>query len=170
MRARIFSRGTPTGEVWSDIAQHPVAHAHTPRLPREPRRGHVTFDDITSGEKAPLGRILRTFRLRMRTPFQGNPLWLRYLRSHPVAMPVMRNGTFCTTIVRKKRGNRLRIGTRSLPVTWRHFRSGLLPVTSIPVAPPPCTTTSNMTWTVLIYYSYCILYNIVDFHSLLYFL
>ena len=35
--------------------------------------------------------------------------------SHPVAMSVMRNGTYCTTtIVRKKRGNRLR--TRSLPV------------------------------------------------------
>ena len=34
----------PTG---ADIAQLPVAHAHT--LPREPLRGHVTFDDVTSG-------------------------------------------------------------------------------------------------------------------------
>jgi hypothetical protein len=28
----------------------------------------VTFDEVTSGEKAPLGRILRNFRLRMRVP------------------------------------------------------------------------------------------------------
>jgi hypothetical protein len=31
------------------------------------------FDDITSGEKAPLGRILHNFQLRMRALFQGNP-------------------------------------------------------------------------------------------------
>jgi hypothetical protein len=64
-------------------AKHAVVPTHRtsilsacshPTLPREPIRGHVTFDDVTSG-------------------------------SHVV----MRNGTFCTTtIVRKKRGNRLR--------------------------------------------------------------
>jgi len=43
------------------------ACAH-PILPREPQRGHVPFDDVTSGEKAPLWRILRHFRLRMRAP------------------------------------------------------------------------------------------------------
>jgi hypothetical protein len=56
----------------------------------------------------------------------------------------MRNCTFwITTIVRKKRGNRLRMRTRSLPwrhfrsCSWCHFRSGLLPV-SPPDAPPKC--------------------------------
>jgi hypothetical protein len=34
----------------------------------------VTFDYVTSGEKAALGRILRNFRLRIRTPFQGSPI------------------------------------------------------------------------------------------------
>jgi hypothetical protein len=29
------------------------------------------FGHVTSGEKAPLGRILRNFRLRLRAPFQG---------------------------------------------------------------------------------------------------
>jgi hypothetical protein len=44
---------------------------------RAPFQGNplrVTFDDVISGEKAPLGRILRNFRLRMGTPFQWNPL------------------------------------------------------------------------------------------------
>jgi hypothetical protein len=31
----------------------------------------MTFDDVISGQMAPLGRILRNFRLRMRAPFQG---------------------------------------------------------------------------------------------------
>ena len=36
---------------------------------------------------------------------------------YPVSISVMRNGTFCTTtIVRKKRGNRLRMRTPSLTV------------------------------------------------------
>jgi hypothetical protein len=30
----------------------------------------VTFDDVISGQKDPVGRILRNFRLPMRTPFQ----------------------------------------------------------------------------------------------------
>jgi hypothetical protein len=50
-------------------------------------------------------------------------LWLRYLRSHPVAMPVMRNGTFCTTIVRKK--------AREPVAHWHAITSGR--VTSLPV-------------------------------------
>jgi hypothetical protein len=44
---------------------------------KEPLRGHVTFVDVTSGEKATLGQILRNFWLGMRTPF---------LQSLPVAM------------------------------------------------------------------------------------
>jgi hypothetical protein len=39
-------------------------------------------------------------------PFNG------HVTSHPVVMSVMCNDTFCTTIVRKKRGNRLRMRTR----------------------------------------------------------
>ena len=62
--------------------------------------------------------------------------------SNPVAMllPVMHNDTFCTiTIVRKKRGDRLRVRTRSLPVTWLSITSfpvTWFSVTSPPVAPP----------------------------------
>jgi hypothetical protein len=58
-----------------DIAQFPVAHAHTPF-------GHyeVTFHNVTSGQKSPLGRALRNLRLRMRTP-NGTPKG-----SLPVAM------------------------------------------------------------------------------------
>ena len=33
----------------------------------------LTFDDVTSGEKTPLGRILRNLRLRMRTPPPREP-------------------------------------------------------------------------------------------------
>ena len=33
----------------------------------------VTFDDVISGQKAPLGWILHNVRFRMRTPFQGAP-------------------------------------------------------------------------------------------------
>jgi hypothetical protein len=58
-------------------------------LPREPRRGYVT--------------------LKVTWPL---------MTSHPVAMSVMRNGTFCTTtIVRKKRREKIRACTRD------HFRS-----------------------------------------------
>jgi hypothetical protein len=88
-------------------------------------------------------------------PFQGNPEEVTWclMTSHPVAMSVMRSGTFCTTtIVRKKRGNRLRMRTRSLPVmclpvpvTWLLMTS--FPVTSLPVAPHQIRLLS-----VLIYY------------------
>ena len=108
-----------------------------PTLPRELRGGRVTFDDVTSGQKAPLGCIFPNFRLRMRTPF----FW-----SLPVALSVMRNGSFCTaTIVRKNTGNGCAC-ERDHFCDFR-FRSGPLPVTlvtslpvtlvtSLPVAPP----------------------------------
>ena len=68
--------------------------------------------------------------------------WLPFM-SHPLTMllPVMCNCAFrTTTMVRKKArecpyghvSNILPVMT-SLPVTWRHFRSGPLPVRSIPV-------------------------------------
>jgi len=56
-------------------------------------RKHPSFDDVTSGKKAPLGRILRNFRLRMRTPFQGNPL-----RGHVTDVTSGSHGT-CTTVL-----------------------------------------------------------------------
>jgi hypothetical protein len=70
----------------------------------------------------------------------GNP----HFRSHPVAMllPVMRNGTFCTTtIVRKKRGEKsghaqnillwlTSHSVTSLQVLWRHFRIDSISFTS----------------------------------------
>ena len=62
------------------------ACAH-PTLPREPLRGYVTVDDVTSGEKAPLGQILRYFRLRMRAPHPSEgtskgsrDVWWRHFR------------------------------------------------------------------------------------------
>ena len=62
--------------------------------PKEPptSRGNPMADDVTSGEKAPLGRILYNFRLRMRTPFHplrvtfGHYGW-RFIMSLPVKKP-----------------------------------------------------------------------------------
>jgi hypothetical protein len=54
----VTSRGTPTGDVISGqktlIGRDPYfrLRMRAPTLPREPLGGHVTFDDITSGEKA----------------------------------------------------------------------------------------------------------------------
>ena len=42
----------------------------------------VTFDDVTSGEKVPLGRILRNFLLHMRTPRPCDPLLGRVTFGH----------------------------------------------------------------------------------------
>jgi hypothetical protein len=46
----------------------------------------VTFDDVISGEKAQLGRILHNFRLLMRTPFQGNTPSVDVSSGHTCAM------------------------------------------------------------------------------------
>jgi hypothetical protein len=114
-------------------------------------------------EKAPLGRILRNFRLHTRAPFQGNPFGSRDIRSrfeHVISGQKAPLGRILC--VRKNRGNRLRMHTRSLPWRhlrsrdWRHFRSGphavtWLPMTSLPVV-PSSSTFRNVTWTVLIYY------------------
>jgi hypothetical protein len=124
-RSHIF-QGKPYGcDVWSDIAQLPVAQARTP-------------------------------------PFQRNPFGVtwRLMTSHPVAMllPVIHNGTFCTTtIVRKMHWNWLCMRTRSLPVTWLPVPVTWLPVTSIPVRAASGDVTSgssswNGTLAVPIYY------------------
>ena len=121
------------------------ACVHT-TLPREPLRGRVTFDDVTSGEKAPLWRILCNFRLRLREPHSSTAQTVAML------LPVMRNGIFSTTtIVRKNRRNRLWMRTRSLPVLW-------LPETSFPVKAASgdftsVSSSSNVALSVLIYYS-----------------
>ena len=110
-RSHIF-QGKPYGcDVWSGIAQLPVVQLPIVQLPVA----------------------------QVRTPpFQGNTFGVtwRLMTSHPVAMllPVMHNGTFCTTtIVRKMHGNRLCMHTRSLPITWLPVPVTWLPVTSIPV-------------------------------------
>ena len=149
MRPSHSSNGTPSGslDVWwrhfrwrgpmGDIEQLPVALPRTPPFQWNPLRGHVTYDDVTSGENASIVWIMHNFRLRMRAPHphkgtRFGVTW-RLMTSHPsVAMllPIMRNGTFCTTtIVSKKRGNRLRM--RTFPVMWLP-----VPVASLPIAPP----------------------------------
>jgi hypothetical protein len=114
-------------------------------------------------EKAPLGRILRNFRLHTRAPFQGNPFGSRDIRSRFEDVISGQKAPLGRILcVRKNRGNRLRMHTRSLPWRhlrsrdWRHFRSGphavtWLPMTSLPVV-PSSSTFRNVTWTVLIYY------------------
>ena len=52
---------------------------------RDLRSLRVTFHNVTYDEKAPLGRILRNLRFRMRTP-KGTPSESRDLRSLPVAI------------------------------------------------------------------------------------
>ena len=73
MRACIFSRESPTGEVLSDIAQLQVAHTRIPPFQWNPEGVRVTFDDVTSGEKDPLERILCNFRLPIRAPHPREP-------------------------------------------------------------------------------------------------
>jgi hypothetical protein len=71
--------------------------------------------------------------------------WLPFM-SHPLTMllPVMRNCTFRTTAMKKRRSGNALLGMcktyfrlwrhfRSHDFMWRHFRSGPLPVTSLPV-------------------------------------
>ena len=83
----VTSRGSPTGDVWwrhfrskdSLVRRNPYFRLRI-RAPHPPKGipwGHVTFDDVTSGEKSPLGCILCNFRLRMCTPHppKGTPSW-----------------------------------------------------------------------------------------------
>ena len=59
----------------ANIAQLPVAHVRT--FPREPLWSHVTFDDVTSSEKAPLGvdiayiPVVHARTLRRETPSES---------------------------------------------------------------------------------------------------
>jgi len=113
-----------------------------PYSSKESQRGHVTFDDVTSGEKAPLGRILRNFRLRMCAPHpsKGTPkgsrdvLWRHFRWKGPTTadiapLPVAHAHSLLP-----------------VPATWLTS----LPLTGLPVAPP--RSTSNNNWAVPIYY------------------
>jgi hypothetical protein len=142
MRAPIFSRGSPTGDVWSDIAQLPVAHARTPPFQGNPFG--VTWRLMTSlpVKRPDYGEYCSTSGCAYAHPSKGNPFGVtwRFMTSHQVSMllPVMRNSTFCTTTIVRKSGNRLSMRTRSLPFTW-------LPVTSFPVRTASCDVTSGST-------------------------
>ena len=158
------------GWVWEQIRSHPKCTSDRactlPYFPGEALR--VTFNRILrmrahhpSGEKPHLGGYCATSGRACAHPtLPRNSFGVAWLSvtSHPVAMllPVMRNGRLCTTtIVRKKSGENLGMRTRSLPVMCLQFRSydfrsGPLPVTSLPVAPPRFS--SNVALAVLIYY------------------
>ena len=88
---------------WIVHMRTPLPH---PRLPVPGEALRVTFDDVTSSEKAPLRRILRNFRLLMRA-HKGTPFGVTW---HSVTSGS--HGT-CTTVllyyysIKKKRaGNR----------------------------------------------------------------
>ena len=131
----------------------PVAHACIPRLQVNPFG--VTWRLMTSlSAKRPNrgGYCATSGWAYAHLTLPREPL---RVTSYPLAMllPVMRNDTFCTTtILRKKRGHQLRVRTRSLPVTWLPITS--FPVTWLPVTSPPVAPPWNMTWTVMIYYLY----------------
>jgi len=59
------------------------------RTPFQGNPFRVTFDDVTSGEKAPLGRILRNFRLRMRAPHPREPPFRVTSGSHVTCTTVL---------------------------------------------------------------------------------
>jgi hypothetical protein len=141
----------------------------TPKGSRDMQSLRVTFHNVTSGQKAPLGRTFHNFRMRMCTP-KGTP------RGHVTFGTSGSHVTCTTTIVRgEKRGKRRAWAEhtsghssqglfRPRDVWLRHFRSGPLPVTwltslpvtslsvtSLPVAPPR-STSANVVWAVSIYY------------------
>jgi hypothetical protein len=140
-----FSRGSPMcGHVIS-VQKAPLERIlRTPKGTTKGSRDHrslrLTFHNVTSSQNAPLGRILRNFRLRMRTPF--HPFWVMWpFRSLPVAMVLVllyymlyyyySSSTKCTSCACAcdhfrscERRHFLSRHFRS-----RHFRSGSLPVT-----------------------------------------
>ena len=79
--------------------------------------GHygLTFHNVTSGQKAPLGRILRNFWLRMRTP-KGTPKESRDLWSLPVAMVLVLLYYLYYNYSKKKARETEKSAVTSLPV------------------------------------------------------
>ena len=119
---RLFGRNTTVRtRTWKKT---PMEYHTTPR----------TIKIIPQGQSSTFGHMTSL------------PVTSLSVTSHPVAMlfPVMRNGTYCTTtMVRKKHRNalpgirrkyfRLWRSFQSRDFIWHHFQSGLLPVTSLPV-------------------------------------
>ena len=149
MRAPIFSRGSSTVTFDRFRMRMRVSHPSkgTPKRSRDVWWSHFRWKGPTRAN------IVQLPVAHARTPsLQGNffgVTW-RLMTSHPVAMllPVMCNGTCCTTIIIG--GENAGTGCacaryhfqshdfqfRSRDFRWRHFLSGPLPVTSLPVAPP----------------------------------
>ena len=115
------------------------AHTHkgTPKGSRDRRSLQVTFHNVTSGQKTPLGRILRNFWLCMRTP-KGTPKGSRDILSLPVAIVLVLLYYILYYYY-----------SSSTKCTGCACRSG--PVTSLPVSPPH-SSSSNLTLSVPIYY------------------
>ena len=124
MRAPIFARGSPTVNVSSYIPQLPVGHARTHPSKGTPKGSRDVWWHHFRWKGPTRANIVQLPVAHARTPlFQWSPFGItwRLMTSNPVAMllPIMRNGTFfTTTIVRKKRGNWLYMRMRSLPVTY----------------------------------------------------
>jgi hypothetical protein len=135
-------------KVRSDFATSGCACAPkgTPKGSRDLGSLRVTFHNVISGQKAPLGRILRNFRLRMRRP-NGTPKGSRDLRSLPVAMVLVLLYYILYYYYGKKekRVKRLRMRTQSGQGRFRScdFRSSMIRSSGSSV---------NATWAVPIYY------------------
>ena len=104
---------------WIVHMRTPLPH---PRLPVPGEALRVTFDDVTSSEKAPLRRILRNFRLLMRA-HKGTPFGVTW---HSVTSGS--HGT-CTTVllyyysIKKKTRWKSNKKAGNPYFRWRHFRS-----------------------------------------------
>ena len=85
----------------------------------------LTLHNVTSGQKAPLGRILRNFQLRMRTP-KGTPKGSRDLWSLPVAL-VLVLPYYILYYYSKKKKTRETLHMRIAYFRDFRFRSGPLP-------------------------------------------
>ena len=125
--------------------------------PREPLR--VTFDHygvmfhyVTSGQKAPLGRILCNFRLRMRT-HKGTPKGSRDLRSLPVAMVLVL--LYYIFYDCYKRGGEAGHAQNMLPVraSSGHVTSGHVTDFTFGDVTSGSTTSANIVLSLPIYYS-----------------
>jgi hypothetical protein len=108
----------------------------------------VTFDDVISNQKAPLGRILRNFPLCMHTPFQGNSLRGDVTSGSHVGHA---QWYILYYYYSKKKVREPVAHSHAITTGQGCFLSGPLPVTSHQVAPP--RSSRNATLSVLIYYS-----------------
>jgi hypothetical protein len=144
MHAAIFSRGSPTGDVWSDIAQFPVAHART-----HPSK------EIPSGSR---DVWWRHSQWTDRTRANITPLSIAHAHTSPKGNPLRGHVTVCSFPVAL-----VQFGKKKMREKERHAQN-IIPVmtslvvtcrTSFAVAhaiTSSSTTTRNASWAVLIYY------------------